>query len=163
MSTPRPTVAQLLQSERFSYPGLLPREILVLKSWLRLHEAEYDRFDYNIRIGTGFDPGPTVSDSMRQMAIANSQKRIDAAAFKGNEVTLIEVKDRVGFSAIGQLIGYMHMWQADHPNDPAPKLILVANRTQADISLVASRAGIEIQLVEVDFSPLAGVRPARSR
>jgi len=57
MSTPDPTVAQLLQSERFKYPGLLPREIIVLRAWLRLREKDYDRFDYNVRIGTGFDPG----------------------------------------------------------------------------------------------------------
>lgn len=163
MSTPQPTVAQLLQSERFKYPGLLPREIIVLRAWLRLHENEYDRFDYNVRIGTGFDPGPTVSDSIRQMAIVNSQKRIDAVAYKGNTVTLIEVKDRAGFSAVGQLVGYLHMWQAQYPDQARPRLLLVANRLQDDIPLVASGAGIEIDLVEADFSELAGIRARRQR
>ena len=161
MSTPQNTPAQLLQSERFKYPGLLPREIIVLRAWLRLHEDEYDRFDYNVRIGTGFDPGPSVSQSIRDMAIANSQKRIDAVAYKSNAVTLIEVKDRAGFSAMGQLVGYLHMWQADHPDQPRPRLLLVANRLQDDIPLVAAGAGIDIELVEANFSELAGLRRPR--
>lgn len=163
MSTPPPTVAQLLQSERFKYPGLLPREIVVLRAWLRLREKDFDRFDYNVRIGTGFDPGPTVSDSIRQMAIQNSQKRIDAVGYKGTDVTLIEVKDRAGFSAVGQLVGYLHMWQAAHPEQAKPRLLLVANRLQDDIPLVAAGAGIEIDLVEANFSELAGLRPRRQR
>lgn len=163
MSTPQPTVAQLLQSERFKYPGLLPREIIVLRAWLRLREKDFDRFDYNVRIGTGFDPGPSVSDSLRQMAIANSQKRIDAVGYKGTAVTLIEVKDRAGFSAVGQLVGYLHMWQAAYPDQPRPRLLLVANRLQDDIPLVAAGAGIEIDLVEANFSELAGMRPPRQR
>jgi len=161
MSNLQPTVAQYLQKERFKYPGLLPREIVVLRAWLRLHEQEYDRFDYNVRIGTGFDPGPTVTESIRQMAIANSQKRIDAVAYKGNAVTLIEVKDRAGFSAVGQLVGYLHMWQAQYPISARPRLLLVANRLQDDIPLVASGAGIDIELVEADFSELGGIRPRR--
>lgn len=161
MSTPPKTPAQTLQQERFNYPGLLPREIIVLRAWLRLHENEYDRFDYNVRIGTGFDPGPSVSQSIRDMAIANSQKRIDAVAYKANQVTLIEVKDRAGFSAVGQLVGYLHMWQAQYPEQPRPRLLLVANRLQDDIPLVASGANIDIELVEANYSELAGLRPRR--
>jgi len=157
------TPAQTLQSERFKYPGLLPREIIVLRSWLRLHENEYDRFDYNVRLGTGFDPGPSVSESIRRMAIVNSQKRVDAVSYKDGAVTLIEVKDRAGFSAVGQLVGYLHMWQAANPGTPRPRLLLVANRLQDDIPLVAAGAGIEIQLVEADFGELAGLRPRRQR
>jgi hypothetical protein len=149
-----PTPAQLLQSDRIKFPGLLPREILVLRSWLRLHEAEYDRFDFNLRLGAGFDPGPTFPDNIRKMAIANTQKRVDAVAYNGMEVTLIEVKDRAGFSAIGQLVGYFHMWRAAHPTESTPKLLLVCNRTAEDIGLVLAGQRIELALVEADFSVL---------
>jgi hypothetical protein len=159
MSSP----AQTLQAERLKYPGLLPREIIVLRAWLRLHESEYDRFDFNYRVGTGFDPGPSISASIRQMAIDNSKKRIDAVGYQGNSVTLIEVKDRAGFSAVGQLVGYLHLWQVEHPTDAAPRLLLVVNRTQQDIGLVAARAGIALELVEANFSELAGLRSTLPR
>src|SRR5574341_2246525 len=105
------TPAQTLQSERLKYPGLLPREIIILREWLRLHERDFDRFGYNVRVGDGFDPGPGFSDDVRKQAIDNSKKRIDAVGWQGSSVLLIEVKDRAGLSAIGQLIGYRPLWQ----------------------------------------------------
>jgi len=163
MSTPANTVAQVLQQDRLKYPGLLPREILVLRAWLKLHEAEYDRFDFNVRLGEGFDPGPTYPENIRSMAKQNTQKRVDAVGYKSDAVTLIEVKDRAGFSAVGQLVGYLHLWQAANPLKPKPVLLMVANRIADDLMPVLLGAGIELALVEVDFSVLAGVRPPRTR
>lgn len=144
-----------LQQDRLRFPGMLPREVLVMKAWLVLHEAEYDRFDYNVRLGQGTDPGPNWPPEIRQQAIQNTQKRIDAVAWKGNQPTLIEVKDRAGFSAIGQLVGYDALWPQSFPNSPVPKLLLVANRAAADIYPVVAKAGIVLELVAVDFSLLA--------
>jgi len=150
MSTP----AQKLQSDRLSFPGLLPREILVLKAWLKLHESEYDRFDYNVRLGKGTDPGPTFPDDVRRMAILNTQKRVDAVAWKSDQPTLIEVKDRAGFSAVGQIVGYDALWRAQYPTSPAPKLLMVCNRFTEDILPVLQRNGIALAIVEVDFGIL---------
>lgn len=150
MSTP----AQTLQSERLKYPGLLPREIIVLRNWLKLHESEYERFEYNVRLGAGHDPGPTHADEIRRMAIMNTQKRVDAVAYKGNSVFLIEVKDRAGFSAVGQLVGYEALWRDDHPTDPPPNLVLVCNRFAGDLLPVLRKQGIELAVVEADFAEL---------
>jgi hypothetical protein len=150
MSTP----AQKLQSERLTFPGMLPREILVFQSWLKQHEMEYDRFDYNVRLGGGFDPGPTWDEAIRRMAIANTQKRVDAVGYQGNLVSLIEVKDRAGFSAIGQLVGYEALWLHENPGAQQPRLILVCNRFAPDILPVLQKQGIELNVVEADFSRL---------
>jgi hypothetical protein len=156
------TPAQLLQADRQSFPGLLPREILVFRAWLKLHESEYDRFDYNVRLGSGFDPGPTYPQNIRDMAVANTQKRVDAVGYKGEQVTLIEVKDRAGFSAVGQLVGYLHLYKATNPTKNTPRQLMVANRIADDLMPVLIGAGIELQLVEADFTPLAGLRPKRA-
>lgn len=148
------TPAQTLLADRMKFPGLLPREILVLKAWLHLHEQEYERFDFNVRLGAGNDPGPQWPENIRQMAIKNTQKRVDAVGFAGSGVTLIEVKDRAGFSAIGQLVGYDALWRDTHPTDTPPKLLLVCNRFASDILQVLSRNSIELAQVEVDFSIL---------
>lgn len=146
--------AQKLQSERLNYPGLLPREIIVLRNWLKLHEADYDRFDYNVRLGGGFDPGPTFDAEIRRMAQMNTQKRVDAVGYAGETVTLIEVKDRAGFSAVGQLVGYDALYRHQYPTLPPPKLLMVANRIADDLMPVLIKSGIELQLVEADFSEL---------
>lgn len=152
MSTP----AQRLQADRLRFPGLLPREVLVLKAWLNLHEAEFDRFDYNVRLGEGNDPGSQFPQGIRDMAIKNTQKRVDAVAYKSDQPTLIEVKDRAGFSAIGQIVGYDALWRHQFPTTPAPKMLIVCNRFASDILPVLQRQGIEINQVDVDFSILRG-------
>src|SRR5438105_5821591 len=119
--------AQILQQERLKYPGLLPREIILLRNWLARHEAEYDRFDYNFRVGQGSDPGPNFPQYIRDQAILNTQKRIDAIAWKGTHATIIEVKDRAGFSALGQILGYRPLFQLAFPAAPEPRLLIVTN------------------------------------
>ena len=156
MSTPQQTPAQKLQSERLSYPGLLPREIIVFRNWLKLHESEYDRFEYNVRLGDGFDPGPTFDPKIRQLSQDNTKTRVDAVGFVGSQATLIEVKDRAGFSAIGQLVGYEALWIQAHPTDMPPKMLLVCNRFAPDILPVLTRNEIELAVVAADFSELRG-------
>jgi hypothetical protein len=148
------TLAQRMQADRLKFPGLLPAEVLVLKAWLVLHEGEYDRFDYNYRLGTGLDPGPAYAPEIRRQAIMNSQKRIDAVGYQGQNVTLVEAKRRAGFSNIGQLVGYRDLWIREHPDQPTPRLVLVATAVQTDLVHVAQQQKIDIDFVEADFAQL---------
>lgn len=154
MSTP----AQLLQSDRLRFPGLLPREVLVLRAWLKQHQSEYERFDYNVRLGDGFDPGPTFPDDVRRMARINTQKRVDAIGYKGSQATVIEVKDRAGFSAIGQIVGYYALYVKQNPASPAPLMLMVCNRFAPDILPVLQHQNIGLNVVEVDFGILRSSR-----
>lgn len=145
MSTVPPTP----QSERLTYPALLPAEINVLRAWLRLHEAEYTKFDYNVRVGPGFDPGPSSPDYIRKMARDSTRKRMDALAWAGSQPTIIEVKDRAGLSAVGQLMGYVVHWKIEHPHEVPPKALLVANRLAPGVAEVLQAHNIPFELVAV--------------
>jgi hypothetical protein len=168
--------AQRLQSERLKFPGLQPDETLLLRNWLVIHEAEYDAFDYNARIGVGDDPGPAYADYARQNAVLNSQLRIDAVAWKfggsdqflrlvpppagiyasmsSAQATIIEVKRRAATGAVTQLITYSLVWMEDFPDTVPPNLILIANTVSPTISPVLKRANIRLDLVQADFSIL---------
>jgi hypothetical protein len=148
------TPAITLQADRLRFPGMLPREILIFKQWLKTNEELYDSFDYNIRIGPAFDPGPAYNDSVRQEAIANSKKRIDAVAWKGMQPTIIEVKDRAGLSPIGQILGYKAFWLAEHSDLPHPHLVIVTNRAQEGIQIATTFHDIALHVVPTDFSLL---------
>ena len=139
---------------------MLPREVLIWRTWLTTHEREYDSFQYNLRIGPGYDPGPAWPDNLRLMAIANSQKRLDAVAWQGNLVTLIEVKDRAGASALGQLLTYYPLWSLQHTDVPRAKMLLISNRIQPGIDTAAAYHGVSVVVIPVDFSILARDRRA---
>lgn len=155
MSTP----AQQLQSDLTRFPGLRPEEVLVLRAWLKVHEKEFDRFDYNVRVGPGQDPGPTYTDDMRRMAILNSQKRIDAVGWKGSTPWIIEVKVRAQSNAIGQLVSLDALWRNDNPTSAAPVMLLIANTLAPDVPITLNRYGIRLDLIpDVDFSPLQSLK-----
>ena len=143
-----------LGEEMLRFPGMLPREIVVWVEWLKAHAGEYDRFEYNTRVGTGLDPGPSYPPEIRQQAILNSQKRIDAVGYKITQITLFEVKDRAGLSAVGQLLGYRVLWLRAAPQGPTPLLRLLCATCSPDMWDVATATGIWMELVKADFSIL---------
>jgi hypothetical protein len=123
---------------------------------LRQHEGEYDRFDYNVRLGPGTDPGPTYADSVRQQAIANSQLRVDAVGWQGDVPTIIEVKENAGTSALGQILTYNVTWQLEHQGQSAPKLLVVTDRLQQSVRAPLAAHGVQVAVVRPDYSGLPG-------
>src|SRR6266851_3239800 len=141
------TPPNMKPSEMPSYGSLFAPEIEILRKWLKAHEGEYDRFDFNVRIGPGYDPGDSHLPEIRRMAILNTQRRIDAIAYKGAEVTIIEVKRRGSFAAIGQLIGYDTHWRLEHQGEQPPKLLLIAGSLAEGTDVLAQRSSVTVVLV----------------
>jgi hypothetical protein len=88
------------------------------------------------------------------MAIQNTQLRLDACLWRGDQPTIVEVKDRAGASAVGQLLTYEAVWLQDYPSGLAPLLILVTNRLQNNIMPLVKKANIRLDVVPADFSEL---------
>lgn len=154
------TPAQRLESERALYPAMQVDEILVWRNWLQLHQAEYDRFDYNVRIGTGVDPGPAFPQNIRDMAIAIRSLRLDAVGWQGAAPTIFEVKRRAGPENIGQLVVYRDVWVAQGLSATAPTLRLVASDLITHILPTVQQVGIQLDIVQTNFSFLSP-SPAR--
>lgn len=147
------------ESERRRFPAMLPREALIWRGWLQEHEREYDRFEYNVRLGEGLDPGPSFPDFVRRDAVLSTQKRVDAVGFRPGEVWIFEVKERAGLSAIGQLIGYRSLWRISHPDGNPVSMALVTNVPEPDLLPGLRDAGITLFVVDVElpvgFGPVA--------
>jgi len=171
-----PTVAQRLESLRLQFPGLIPEETLIARAWLDLNQQNFQAFQYNVRIGSGDDPGPGYPDYARKNAILNSQLRVDAVVWQGlanpaavlddtppsttyasnpnAQPTLIEFKRRAATAAVSQLLAYSHLWAADFPGQRPPLLLLVANTVSQTILPILARAGITLAQVQADFTIL---------
>lgn len=155
--TPGP--AQTTQADRLKFPGLVGREVAILKAWLTLHESEYTQFQYNVRVGKGDDPGPNYDQAIRDMAIANSQKRIDAVLWRGLQPYIIEVKERATPYIVGQLMSYTILWQRDNPTSLKPILIAVVAALDPDTVYCMAQLGITYNLVQVN---LAGIKATKT-
>jgi hypothetical protein len=154
-----------------------PRDILVWKNWLYANSTRFDRYEYNVRLGDGVDPGPSYPDWARRMWTLNSMKRADVVAVKSGRVTIIEVEDNPGLTSFGQLSGYITFWRnrisnggppmvhkilgvedffpSNLPLDPNPSLLLVCARIGNDALAVARSSGVAVDVIPTDFSSLA--------
>jgi len=159
MSTP----AQRLETDRAKYPGMLVDEILIWKGWLALNQTSYDGFQYNVRIGVGQDPGEQFNQTYRDMAIALTKLRLDAVGWQGTLPTIFEVKRNAGPSNVGQLLTYDAVWRKNRLSNANPRLVIVCNIFQPNISQVAIETGITIETVAVNFSVLAPQLPSSSK
>lgn len=170
------TTAQRMEHERFKFPGLLPDEILVMRAWLLFHQTEWQRFEYNVRLGPGIDPGPGFNAKMRADGIALTKLRIDAVAFRNIDAPaiatpiaspedvyrvspaavseIIEVKRRALPGNIGQLTTYFHAWMQEFPNAAPPSLRLVCNSYTPNIIPAVQQTGIKLDVVDVSFTLL---------
>lgn len=171
------TVAQRLESDLLKYPGMQADETLVWRTWAALHETEYDRFDHNIRLGPGNDPGPAYLPQVRTATILNSQLRLDSVGWKGIDNTLLpakiyspkqvydlfpsaeaeimEVKRRATSSAIGEISTHYHLWVEEFADNPFPKLRIVCAGYASPILAAVRANGITLDVVSVNFSILS--------
>ena len=159
-SIPTPGVAQKMQADRLKYPGLLPDEALVLRAWLRLHENEYERFEYNVAIGPDLDPGPQFHAATRAQTIMSRKFRLDAVGYQQGVPTIIEVKRRATPANVGQLLTYFHVWMNENPDSPTPKLLLIASDFTPGIICALQPLGIKFERLAVNFSVLSNSNPA---
>lgn len=129
------------------YPHLLPPDIEVWERYLKDHKAEYNFFDYDVRVGNGKDPGPKYNDTIRQMAIDLTQRRIDAIGYKNDSITIIEITRSIGLKAIGQIKVYKILYKIKfNPHLPVNTLIL-GEYLQSDIAPYLDESGQKYILI----------------
>ncbi len=129
------------------FPGLLPDDIILWERFLAMFPDRFQRFDYDVRVGTGRDPGETFDENIRNMALHLSQRRIDAVGWNDNELTIIEITLSAGLRALGQLQVYPHLYRQTFLPLQRIKTLLVAEEVQSDILASIKAANVELILL----------------
>lgn len=120
----------------FKYPRMSSEDVKIWQPFLSDQGAKYDRFDYDLKVGTGVKPDLPVPEIFLQDFQELTKKRIDAVGYNKNGATLFEVKPRAGTSALGQLLTYKSLFAQSYPNIPIYQLILVCGlATDEEIQL----------------------------
>lgn len=144
------------------YPHLLEVDALLWHQHRLKFEDRYERFDYDVNVGTGRDPGSDFPDNIRQMAVRLSTRRIDAIGFRGPSIDIFEVTHSAGFTAVGQLVSYPILYRLTFGTDAILTPILVAGRVQTDIQPVLDRLHIPVYQYRAPESPSEQRSPTES-
>jgi hypothetical protein len=137
----------ITQATRLKFPGMRPSEANLMRRWLALHEHEYDRFDYNVRIGAARDPGTQYPDWVRKAARDCSQLRMDCIAFTAQQATIIELKNVAYPNSAQQLALYGAVWYSDSVGLAKPLLLLVCRGIDDSTFATAAPANIHIEVL----------------
>lgn len=118
------------------FDHLLPADAALWDLFLHQYPNRYTQLHYDVRIGTGRDPGPEFPDNIRYMAISLSQRRIDVLAFTADHIDIIEITTAAGLTALGQLLAYPQLYIATYSPTLPVRPLLVTYQFQPDIKQI---------------------------
>ncbi len=128
------------------YPALSLAESELARGWIRAHTLEYDRIEWNVRLGEGIELGPEFDEETRRAARLNSQKRADFIAYGPGRTAIVEIKDRITHRAIGQLLLYSALWRRENPAGGLPRLIVIGTSIAPDTEPTLEATGITVEI-----------------
>ena len=90
-----------------AFPHMAPYDIPLFCAFMLSPAADgYQRWEFDVSVGPGVDPGPYVDPKVRDNAIYLTQAKIDAVGWAGTIPTIFEVKPELSLAGFGQLLGY---------------------------------------------------------
>lgn len=126
------------------YPERTDGESAVIRDYLAAHGAEFDTLGFSVRVGQAVTPDPTHLIGVQRSTIYSTRKRIDFVGIKGELHTLVEAKQRIQPSALGQILTYRKLYLEEHPDVHDVRMIVIGRYSDDDTihSLVAH--GVEV-------------------
>lgn len=121
--------------------------------WIKYLEspaALFDEYAFNVELHGGLWTTP--HDDPQDNALWNrlTSKRVDAIGRKAGMLTLIELRDRLTWQTIGQLLGYQRMFALDYPEYQTTAPLIVAGTADRDALATAHAQGLSTYLVFQD-------------
>ncbi len=98
---------------RHKFPHLLPQEVKIWERFLKDHGNEYQKFDYDVHVGKVSEILSRLPEAWRKGAEAVFRKRIDVVGWQPGKITIFEVKPHAELGALGQLLGYLALYDQE--------------------------------------------------
>lgn len=128
-------------------PGLSREDHYLYSLWRQLHSTDAVGFYFNVRLGTGKDPGENCDEEGKRWWYLCTAKRADLIAEYEDRVEIIEFRYMANANAIGRLQCYKNCWEED-PTILKPVIMrLVTNLYDKDVETLANQLGIAYEVL----------------
>jgi hypothetical protein len=131
----------------YTFPRMSKDDTTIWLRWLNVYGKNFDRFDYDLPVGNGEDPGPDYDPLMRKDFMDLTKKRIDAVGYIGNTATIFEIKPRAGTTALGQLISYKSLFQQTYPTVPVVSCAVITELMTTEEQLIYKANKISVIII----------------
>lgn len=131
----------------FKYPRMSSEDIKIWQPFLSQEGSKYDRFDYDLKVGSGVLPDLPVPEIFKADFQDLTRKRIDAVGYNKDGATIFEVKPRAGTAALGQLLTYKNLFAQTFPGINIFQLVLVCELATEEEVILYKQYGIIVKIV----------------
>lgn len=132
---------------RYKYPHLKPADEAIWERFMAQWPLAYSQVQYDLNCGEG-----SQQFSHEDPAIATSwgklkARKIDVVGFADEYVDIIEVKPHAGPSALGQVVGYLHLYlgYVDPHADARP--VIITDSVENDMPFLSAKMGVRLVVV----------------
>ncbi len=161
MEIPLPDTLTLEQALAAPYlPGFQQGETVIVRAWLTQDAAPGSRFAFDVRIGQGVTPPEDAPEYAKRFVRKTTRKRIDVVQFLDGRTSLWEVKIQANLGALGQMLGYKHLWEVEHPHWPVYKFGILCHLINLDTAAVFGKHGMPFFVFpDIVLPPLRTLAP----
>ncbi len=134
-------------SPKYRYPHLKPADADIWNRFMQLFPDAYDQVQYDLNCGEGAgnfsheDPAALKSWGMLKA------RKIDVCGHVDGHVDIIELKPHAGPSALGQVLGYLHLYVGYVDPHADARAVLVTDGMMPDMPYLAAKMGVRIIIV----------------
>jgi len=133
----------------YKIPHYKREEYEIAIRWLMYH-APNGKISFDWRLPVRHVPSEIRGDPKLEAAWLHlKQERIDAVVETDEEIILVEIKDVVRKSAIGQLLHYKRRFEEEYKPDKPIKLMIVAGEDDPEVRKTAEEEGIEVVVLGI--------------
>jgi len=124
---------------------MLSEDSIVWTRWLRRNVGVLKHVWYDVHVGAPVRVPTDLPPEMLAVSRAVTRKRIDAVGYTGTDYWVIEVKPFGGFTALGQIVAYRRLFDAEYPPPRPPIGVLVCEMLDPDMIDDYERASIRVE------------------
>jgi len=140
-------VTKRSNSEMQKYKHMYGAEAAIWERWLSRNKNRFQRFVYDVHVGRLYPEHETLEGNWRKGAESVYQKRIDAIGYQAGLITIFEVKPHAGLGAVGQIIGYLSLYEDGF--QPAEEVVgaIITEIVDPNVRSILEEHNIEVYVV----------------
>jgi len=133
--------------KRFGYPHMKPRDIAIWERFIDKYPELYSQCQYDFAIGDIPQFMEQTSSPQGQAMRELYKLKIDVLGYKDDTIDLIEVKPEAGPSTIGQLLGYVSLYERDEKPSKPVRPIIITDMLRPNMEFLTQQQGVTLFVV----------------
>jgi len=138
--------------KRRKYPHMRPEDVRIWERFLDAHSPLNAVVAYDVHVGSTPPLPDDAPEYLKKHVAAVYPKKIDAVMYFPTQTLVTEIKPFAGLTALGQALGYRHLFINDYPFAPQPVAAIITDTAQPDVPSLCRKLGIVLIEVPQDAS-----------